>query len=333
MTRKLLHISCEQERWPLARPFVISRGAKTHADVVVATISDGEGRYGRGECVPYARYGETPATVIETIRSWCPDAVSFAQLERDLPAGAARNALDCALWDYQANVSGKTVAELCKQLIPPSCETCFTIGLDAPQAMADAARAASDYKLLKLKLGCSDENDGARMKAVRAARPDARLVGDANEGWDKARVRMLLDIAADLKFEMIEQPLPAANDTSLTDFAHPVSVCADESHHTHDDIPALATRYDAINVKLDKAGGLSGALKCIEAARSHNLDIMIGCMVATSLAIAPAALLVPHATWVDLDGPAWLAADRTPGFRFHNGAIVPPVSGLWGTAT
>lgn len=325
-----LKVDVAHEAWPLANPFVISRGAKTESKVVVVTVKDSVGHVGRGECVPYARYGETADAVERAIRSWQPTNDRNAIMAA-LPPGAARNAIDCALWDYEARKSGKAVAG---QLdVPPvqSTETAFTLSLNAPDHMAEAATRAKHQRILKLKLG-GDDHDAQRMRAVRAARPDARLIGDANEGWTEGNVTPLLTVASELGFEMIEQPLPVGNDHTLADMTRPVCVCADESHHTTEDLADLVSRYDAVNIKLDKTGGLTAAHHAIQAARQLGFDIMIGSMVATSLAVAPAFLLAGAARWVDLDGPLLLKTDRANGFHFRNGQMTPPLSGLWGTA-
>ncbi len=319
-------LSVAIETWPLARPFVIARGAKSEARVVVATLTQGD-ITGRGECVPYARYGETPEAVVELIRdTGVPQ--SRGDLQRLLPAGAARNALDCALWDLEAKLAGVPVAVLAHR---PECgarETCYTLSLDTPQAMAAAAQAVPHLKLLKLKLGGT--GDAERMRAVRDARPDARLVADANESWNERDLSDLLAVAAETRMETIEQPLPAGQDQALADGEHPVAICADESAHTSADIAALPDRYDAVNIKLDKAGGLTEALIMAEAARAAGLDIMAGSMVGTSLAVAPAMLIANYARWVDLDGPLLLARDREHAMVITDGLIDPPSTALWG---
>lgn len=320
-----LTIDAVAEAWPLREAFVISRGAKTEARVVVATVSDGQ-YSGRGEAVPYARYGETVEQVLADIRS-IPVISRQALLER-LSAGAARNAIDCALWDLKAKQVGQTAASLAgiPHLAPQL--TCFTLSLGTPDSMAAKAREVAHLKLLKLKLG--GPGDAERMKAVRAARPDARLVADANEAWSVDMLGPLLAVAAEAGFELIEQPLPADADEALAAVPHQVPICADESVHTRADIAGLHGRYDAVNIKLDKAGGLTEALAMAEAARAAGLRIMVGCMVATSLAMAPALLVAQGANWVDLDGPLLLARDRSPGLIVADGMIAPPTPELWG---
>jgi len=319
-------ISVAIEAWALARPFVIARGAKSEAVVVTVTLRQGGGA-GRGECVPYARYGETPEATAVAIERHGPPG-SHEELLRALPPGAARNALDCALWDLEAKLAGLSVAALARRAEPQPCETCFTLSLDTPEAMAEAARRVPHLRLLKLKLG--GPGDEARMRAVRAARPDARLVGDANEAWDESLLDPLLAVARDCGFELIEQPLPAGADGALSGRDRCVPVCADESAHVAADIPALAARYDAVNIKLDKAGGLTEALAMADAARAHGLDVMAGSMVSTSLGVAPALLLARSARWVDLDGPLLLAEDRTPALTIRDGIIAPADRALWG---
>ena len=324
-------LSLSIEQFALKAPFVISRGTKTHATVVAVTLTDG-GATGRGECTPYARYGETPESVvaeIEALLAAHPEALaSRAALAAALKPGAARNALDCALWDLEAKASGTSVAERLGIAAPGGVETCFTLSLGPPDAMADAARAARSHKLLKLKLG--GDGDIERMAAVRQARPDARLVADANEAWSDDMVGPFLAAAAQSGFELIEQPLPADGDAMLEGLMCSVPVCADESAHTAADISDLLGRYEAVNIKLDKAGGLTEALAMAEAAKAAGLRIMVGSMVATSLAVAPAFLLAGSADWVDLDGPLLLAEDRDPPARFADGRILPPPRALWG---
>ena len=321
-----LRLSVAIETWPLRTAFVISRGAKTEAKVVVATLSD-DLIVGRGECVPYARYGETVESVAAQIEAAGP-MPNREQLLRALPPGAARNALDCALWDLEAKRAGRTVADLAGIPALKPIETAFTLSLGSPEAMAAAAREVPHLKLLKLKLG--GDGDGDRMRAVRLARPDARIVADANEAWTPAMVVPLLQAAAGAGLELIEQPLPAGADAMLAAIVHPVAICADESAHTAGDIAKLAGAYDAVNIKLDKAGGLTEALAMARAARAQGLKIMAGCMVSTSLSMAPAFLVAQNADWVDLDGPLLLARDRPSGLLIRDGLIEPPSGELWG---
>lgn len=328
MGAALLHVTVDS--FPLKTPFVIARGAKTEARVVAVTLTDGRVT-GHGECTPYARYGETVESVLLAIgkASDTPGCLeSRAALAEALPPGAARNALDCAFWDLEAKAAGVSAAMQAGYATVSPVETCFTLSLDTPEAMANAARAAAAHALLKLKLG--GDGDAARMAAVRQARPDARLVADANEAWTPEMLGPLLDAAAAARFELIEQPLSADADDALERRARSVPVCADESAHVAADIPQLAARYDAVNIKLDKAGGLTEALAMLKAARRADLKVMVGSMVASSLAVAPAFLLAQDADWVDLDGPLLLAEDRDPAAVFKNGLLHPPRAQLWG---
>ncbi len=319
-------------RFPIAGGFTISRGSKHEAVVVVAALGDGI-HEGRGECVPYARYGETVEGVKAAIEG-CADALAHgltrARLQSLLPAGAARNALDCALWDFEAKRSGKRVSELAG--LPPlqPVTTAYTISLGTPEAMAKKAREASAYPLLKLKLG--GQGDAERLFAVREAAPRARLIADANEAWQPYEVESLLAVAARAGVELVEQPLPAGADGALGEIARPVPVCADESARDSASLEALVSRYDAVNIKLDKTGGLTEALLTAERARALGLKIMAGSMVSTSLAIAPAFLLAQAAEWVDLDGPLLLERDRVPGIAHDGARLLPPEPALWGCA-
>jgi len=319
-------VEAKAEAWPLAKPFVIARGAKTEAHVVVAHVAGG-GHSGRGEAVPYARYGESVEDAVKALNG-LQGPLTRARLPELLPAGAARNALDCALWDLEAKRAGKRVWDLAGLPLPPPAMTCYTLSLGTPEQMAADAKAAAHLKLLKLKLGGA--GDPERMAAVRAARPDARIVADANEAWMVDQLEPFLAAAAVAGVELIEQPLPAADDTALAHIARAVPVCADESAHTSADLARLAGRYDAVNIKLDKAGGLTEALVMSQMAQAAGFKIMIGSMVATSLAAAPALLLAGYADWVDLDGPLLLARDRDPPLMIVDGWISPPPPELWG---
>ncbi len=330
LQRHGLSLSITTERWPLARVFTLSRGAKTEAVVVVATLSDGA-HAGRGECVPYARYGETVDSVTAAIRRAerrLLDEPSRKNLAQLLTPGAARNALDCALWDLEAKRAGRSVALLAGLPEQQPRETAFTISLGAPDQMAADAIAASAMPLLKLKLG--GYGDPERMAAVRAAVPQARLVADANEGWQPDQLMPFMLAAHEARIELIEQPLPANADDALRGIERIVPVCADESAHDAASLAALTDRYDAVNLKLDKTGGLTEALAAQQEARWLGLKIMVGCMVATSLAMAPAMLLAQDADWVDLDGPLLLAKDREPGLTYEAGRVAPPSAALWG---
>lgn len=320
------------ESWPLAGEFHISRGAKTTADVVTVELTNGVA-VGRGECTPYPRYGETVATVRQAIAravSRLPASPPAARraLASHLPAGAARNAIDCALWDLEAKRHGRPVWQVAGLPRPTHALTCYTLSLDTPDAMARAAVVHAHLPLLKLKLGAPGDAD--RMRAVRAARSDARLVVDANEGWDPEVLPALVAVAHEVGIELIEQPLPAHSDEMLRGFASPIPICADEAAEPGARIPDLCDRYTAVNVKLDKAGGLSGALRQISEARRCGLDVMLGSMVGTSLAMAPAMLLSSRVRWVDLDSPLLLARDRPAGLRISDGWIAPPTRRLWG---
>ncbi len=314
---------------PLKRAFAISRGAKTAAETVQVTLRDSTAA-GRGECVPYARYGESVAGVvaaIEAVRGDIEAGLDRAGLQAALPAGAARCALDCAFWDLQAKRSGIPAWQAAGLPPPRPVESAETVGLAAPDEMAAAARAIPG-RLLKLKLGGAD--DLARVEAVHAARPDARLIIDGNEGILAGDLPGLLEAAARLGVVLVEQPLPAGADRALKRGRFPVPVCADESVHTAADIPRLAPHYDAVNVKLDKTGGLTGALALVAAARAEGMGVMVGCMVAGSLSMAPAVLLAAAADFADLDGPLWLDGETAPTLRYEAGQVAPPGAELWG---
>lgn len=320
----------EQQNWPIAGSFAISRGAKTEARVVVATVRGG-GAQGRGECVPYARYGETVEGVIDAIRGVERDIAAGLDrqaLQATLPAGAARNALDCALWDLEAKTAGRPVWQLAGLGPPRPLTTAFTLGIDTPAAMRTAARNAADRPLLKIKLGTED--DDARLAAVRDGAPDARLIVDANEGWRPENIERMIAACAGARVELIEQPLPAAEDGALHGIDSPVPLCADESCVGIAGLDRLRGVYDFINVKLDKAGGLTGALALARDARSEGFGVMVGCMVGTSLAMAPAMLAAQLAEIVDLDGPLILAKDREHAIRYKGSLMHLPDASLWG---
>jgi len=323
-------LSVAAERFPIAGTFTISRGSRTEAEVLTCTIAAG-GKSGRGECVPYARYGETMAGVraeIEAMAEAVAAGIGRAELLAAMKAGAARNAIDCALWDLEAKTDGRPVwARVCKAA-PAALETAFTLSLGTPEAMAAQARGNAARPLLKVKLGA--DGDIERMQAVREAAPAARLVVDANEGWTESNIERNMAAAAELGVALIEQPLPAGRDRMLGQLKRPVPVCADESVHEAADLDALAGRYDAVNVKLDKAGGLTAALLIRDRARLLGFSVMVGCMVGTSLAMAPAVLLAQDADFVDLDGPLLLASDRDPGLAYRGSLVSPPEPALWG---
>lgn len=322
------------ESWPIAGTFRIARGAKTVAEVVTVTISDGE-HTGCGECVPYARYGEAVDTTIKQIRSTLArlgSDLDRVTLNEVLPAGAARNALDCALWDLQAKQSGQPVWTLAGVAPPRPCVTAFTISLDTPDQMAQQARRHPDKTLLKLKLGdANPQTDITRLHAVRTAAPNADLIVDANESWTFAGLQQIAPVAAQLGVQLLEQPLPADADESLTGFVSPVPLGADESVHDSDNLAALVEKYQVINIKLDKTGGLTHALELQRAAARLGMKQMIGCMVATSLSMAPALLLAARATFADLDGPLLLVKDRSPGLVYNNATVSWPLQPFWGT--
>jgi len=320
------------ERFPIAGEFRIARGAKTEAVVVLAEIRDGS-RVGRGECVPYARYGETVEGVAAAIAAQA-DAVAGgldrSLLQTLLPPGAARNALDCALWDLSTRLTGQPVWQLADLDRPPGpVTTAFTLSIDTPDAMHRAARGHAGKPLLKLKLA-GDGQDLARVQAVHAGAPAARLIVDANEGWTLEDLRILAPAFAPLGVELIEQPLPAGDDDALLGFASPVPLGADESVHGLDSLDRLRGKYRVVNVKLDKTGGLTEALALKQAALDAGLGVMVGCMVGTSLAMAPALFITPGAAFVDLDGPLLLARDRSPALRYDGTTLHPPDPALWG---
>ena len=324
-----LHVAIE--RFPIAGRFTIARGSRTEAVVVTATIRDGA-LQGRGECVPYARYGETPdgvAEAIEGVRRDIEAGLGREGLQTALPAGAARNALDCALWDLDAKRAAVPayVSAGIDRLRPAT--TAYTISLDMPEAMAEAAARAAHRPILKIKLGAAD-GDVERIRAVQAAAPEATLLADANEGWTEANLALHLEVCAEAGFALVEQPLPADRDEPLRSAPRGVAICADESLHDRAGLDRLVGLYDAVNIKLDKAGGLTEALLLASAAEERGLGIMVGCMVGTSLAMAPAMLLAARARFVDLDGPLLLARDRDEGLVYEGSVIQPPSPALWG---
>ena len=324
-----MKLSIDHISSPLRSAFAISRGAKTSAETVRVTLESNEIR-ARGECVPYPRYGETIESVVEQIgeyRHQIERGLSREELQSAMPPGAARCALDCALWDFEAKGSGRPVWQLAGLPEPKPIETAVTISMDTPSVMAKAAQEISG-KLLKLKLGSADDID--RISAVHQARPNARLILDANEGMDAATFMDLAAEATKLGAVLIEQPFPAEADRLLQNKAAPVAICADESAHTSTDIETLVKRYDVVNVKLDKAGGLTESIKMVRSARSAGMGVMIGCMVAGSISMAPAVLLGAIADVVDLDGPLWLAEDVAHGLEYHAGFVNAPLRELWG---
>lgn len=318
------------ERFPLAAAFTISRGSKTEAAVLTCTIQDGINA-GRGECVPYARYGETLESVqaqIEAIRDRVAEGIGRQELLAEMEPGAARNAVDCALWDLEAKASGLRAADTACASSPIALTTAYTLSLGEPDAMEAQARANAHRPLLKVKVGTS--SDSSRIEAVARAAPDSRIILDANEGWSEDNIREHLLTAARCGIALIEQPLPAGKDTILRGIPHPVPICADESVHTADNLEELVGLYDAVNIKLDKTGGLTAALHLRDTARGLGFGVMVGCMVGTSLAMAPALLLAQDADFVDLDGPLLLARDREPPLDYDGSLVSPPAPALWG---
>jgi L-Ala-D/L-Glu epimerase len=326
----MIEIKVYTESWPIRGKFTISRGAKTEANVVVVELRDGAFR-GYGECVPYARYGESCESVMAQIESLAEDirgGMDQQQLQSSLAAGAARNAVDCAMWDLQAKRSGKRVAELLRLGELKPLTTAYTLSLDSPENMHQAALDNAFRPLLKLKL--AGEGDIERVQAVHSAAPNAQLVVDANEGWDAEIYQRMVPQLQALGVSMIEQPLPAGNDELLRSVERPITICADESCHASDSLAGILGKYDMINIKLDKTGGLTEAIKLRQAAETQGLQIMVGCMLATSLAMAPAMLVAQDVAVVDLDGPLLLERDRQPGLKFSDTLMFPPEVGVWG---
>jgi L-Ala-D/L-Glu epimerase len=323
-------LSARIERWAIAGSFTISRGAKTEAVTVVAEVRRG-GLTGRGECVPYPRYGETPEATLAALQSMREPllrGLDRQALQAAMPPGAARNALDCALLDLEAKTSGRRVWDLLGRPAPEPCITAYTISLGSPEAMAAATLKAAHRPLLKIKLG--GDGDGRRIAAVRQAAPKSELIVDANEAWTPDNLEQNLADCAAAGVTLVEQPLPAGQDEALKRVRRPLPVCADESVHDRASLVGLRERYDAVNIKLDKTGGLTEALVMADAAHAMGFQIMVGCMVATSLAMAPAMLLAQRARFVDLDGPLLLARDREGGLRYDGSLVYPPEAALWG---
>jgi L-Ala-D/L-Glu epimerase len=326
----LRKLELTSESWPIAGSFTIARGSKTEAQVIVVTLSE-DGFTGHGEAVPYSRYHETVPqclSALESSRGAIEAGINRIALANLKLPKAAQNALDCALLDLEAKKSNTPAWQLMGLRKPTSAITAYTLSLDTPQAMAKAAANAAHYPLLKLKLG--REGDVERLNAVRDAVPAARLIVDANEGWSPSILPNMLVACEKYHVELVEQPLPAENDEALRNLARSTIICADESAHDIAGLKQLVGKYDAINIKLDKTGGLTSALALAKAAHEHNFKIMIGCMLATSLAMAPAFLLAQLADYVDLDGPLLLTKDREHGISFNNGIMQPPHPSLWG---
>ncbi len=319
-------ISVAVESFRLAEIFTIARGSRSEARVLTATVQR-DGAAGRGECVPYARYGETPESVAALIAA-LPGDVDRTRLQALLPPGAARNAVDCALWDWEAKRAGRPVWSLAGLERPRPLVTAFTLSLDAPERMRAAAARNAHRPLLKIKLGTPD--DMARLEAVRAGAPHTRIVVDANEGWTAEIYTELAPHLLRLGVTMVEQPLPAGADAMLAEISRPLPVCADESCHDRSSLPGLRGKYDMVNIKLDKTGGLTEALALRDAARAEGFGVMVGCMLGTSLAMAPAVLVAQGADVVDLDGPLLLAEDREPPLAYDAAGVHPPEPDLWG---
>ena len=326
-----MRLTVRSETWPLAAAFKISRGTRTQTEIVHVALEDGDVR-GHGECMANPRYDETQESVTAALQALATavedGSVGRTGLQEAMPAGAARNALDCALWDLEAKRAGRRAWDLAGYGDLAPVETAYTISVDAPEVMAAAARKNAHRPLLKLKL--TGEGDMDRVAAVRENAPNSRLIVDANEGWTPEMVEPFSEELKQFDVRMIEQPLPEGQDDMLADLDHPIPICADESCHTRRDLDRMAALYDVINIKLDKTGGLTEALRLRDAAQERGLQIMVGCMVATSLAMAPAMLVAQGAAFVDLDGPLLLAEDREPPLRFDGSTIYPPDPALWG---
>lgn len=323
-------LRAQHQRFALKRPFRIARGVKTATDVVEVTI-DEDGISGRGEGVPYPRYGESidgTLASIETVRAAVESGAGREELLSLLPPGAARNAVDCALWDLEARQAGRTVADLIGAAAPEPIPSALTIVIDTPEAMAAAAYEVRHAPLLKIKV--DSEDPATRIRAVRGAAPESALIVDPNESWGGPLLATMQPVLLDAGVALLEQPLPAGADDWLDDFTAAVPICADEAIHVAEDLPAVARRYQVVNVKLDKTGGLTAALRLAEAARASGLGLMTGCMVSSSLSIAPALHVARLSDFVDLDGPFWLAEDRPGGAKDVGGTLLPPEAGFWG---
>lgn len=319
-------ITVLDDSFRLAQAFTISRGSRTEARVLTARVERG-GQVGQGECVPYARYGESLDSVRAQIES-LPEGITQAALQTALPPGAARNAVDCALWDLEARQKGCRVWQLAGLQAPGPVVTAYTLSLAAPEAMRAAAAANAYRPILKIKLGTPD--DMPRLEAVRAGAPRSTIIVDANEGWTPEVYADLAPHLIRLGVALVEQPLPVGQDGMLAEIARPVPVCADESCHDRASLPGLRGKYDVVNLKLDKTGGLTEGLLTRDAARAMEFRVMVGCMVGSSLAMAPAVLLAQGADWTDLDGPLLLAEDRPHPLRYDDAGVHPPDANLWG---
>ena len=326
----LRHLDSRLVRHPLRTPFRISRGVKLSTDVVMVTITDGD-HAGHGEAVPYDRYGETPdgaLAVIAGVAELIAKGGNRMALAAALPAGPARNALDCALWDMEARIAGRSVSALLGRSAPRPIASAITIGIDTPERMAAVSGALASVPVLKVKVDATAPE--AQIAAVRSAAPAPRLIVDPNESWTIAHLARLEGFLVDHRVDLLEQPLPADADTVLDARAFPIAICADESVHVAADLDRLEGHYSHVNIKLDKTGGLTEALTLEAEARRRGFGVMIGCMVTSSLGIAPALQLADEADFVDLDGPLWLAADLPGGVSDHDGMLAPPAPGFWG---
>ena len=319
-------IQAKVDIFPLAQVFRISRGARTQAEVVSVVIKK-NGLTGRGECVPYARYNETSESVIQQIES-LPSDINRQTLQNTLPAGAARNAVDCALWDLDCKKMDQPCWQLAGIPMPKELITAYTLSLDEPENMLKQAEKNSNRPLLKIKLGTP--NDMPRLEAVRKGAPNSKIIVDANEGWDAETYTKLAPDLVRLGVQLVEQPLPADKDDALIGLPRPLPICADESCHDRNSLPKLIGKYDFVNIKLDKTGGLTEALYLKNKALEDGFKIMVGCMVGSSLAMAPATLIAQNATFVDLDGPLLLAKDRDYGLFYDESLVYPPKKELWG---
>lgn len=328
MTRTLV---ARHDGFPLVAPFRISRGVKTVADLVTVTLTEGD-VIGRGEGAPYPRYGESidsTLAAIESVRVAVEAGAGREELLSLLPPGAARNAIDCALWDLEARKTRRDVASMIGFAEPQRLASALTIVIDTPEAMGRATQAIADAPLIKVKVDA--ENPAARIRAVRAAAPEAVLIVDPNESWDQALVEAMQPILVEARIALLEQPVPADADAWLEGFVPDIPICADESVHVASDLDQIASRYQVVNIKLDKTGGLTAAFELARGVRAQGLGLMTGCMVSSSLSIAPALHIAGISDFVDLDGPIWLKEDRAGGVRNEAGMLVPPARGFWGT--
>lgn len=329
----MVKLTVAHKSWPIAGSFTISRGSKSASEVVIVTLEDESGAIGRGECVPYARYDETIDGVmasLEQARVSIEARIDRVSVPDLILPKAGRNALDCALWDLEAKITGVPVWKRAGLEAPGKLETAYTLSLEDPEVMAAAAAENRDRPLLKLKLGATDGRDDERLRAIRNAAPDARLILDANEGWAPADLPRMFEVCAEIGIALVEQPLPAGDDNLLAEIDRPIVVCADESTHDAETLDQVVGKYDAVNIKLDKTGGLTNALHFAEAAREEGLTLFTGCMLASSLSMAPAMLVAGLSEFVDLDGPLLLAEDCEPGIEFEGSVMQPARPELWG---